>query len=587
MTIHSLVIQKLLSTNAHIGRRVAAHHLKKYTYGIRNATAIFDCDKTLIALRNATHFISLLASQDARFMFINTNPLFDEIVDQMTAKIGTRNPGYWRMGGFLTNNSSPKVFRSRNKKVTFGPTQLPDCVVVIDTERKSSVLVEAERLQVPIVALVDSSMPWESFRKITYPVPANDSVQFVYLFCNIITKCILLEQKKLKAFKGGVFKEDPIAQEKAQEIEQNKSKIDSSIDEVLVVPLESLAPISEDVMETKKLLDKLVVVKLNGALGTDLGFNGPKSAIEVRNGLTFLDITVSQIESLNSKYGCNVPLLLMNTIQTETDTQKVLEKYSKSKIEVHSLSLPTQEESFGGQSSGNRLYPPDSGAMFLSLMKGGTLDELLLQGKEYAFVVDSDNVAAVVDPKILNHLMQNNIEYCMEVTPTTSVDTKDSMVNSCSGKFKLEDIVQNPDKHSVEKFRYLDTRNLWVNLKAIKGLVDTNLLKIENLSTSKDVGNDQILLQETAAGSAIQAFDNAIAVNVPQSRLLRMNATSDLIRLQSSIIGLESLKVTGDVWFGADITLKGRVSIVAKPGMELEIPDVVIENEEISDPAEV
>ena len=48
--------------------------------------------------------------------------------------------------------------------------------------------------------------------------------------------------------------------------------------------------------EIKSLLDKLVVVKLNGGLGTGMGCTGPKSAICVRNELTFLDLNVQQIE---------------------------------------------------------------------------------------------------------------------------------------------------------------------------------------------------------------------------------------------------------------------------------------------------
>ena len=44
------------------------------------------------------------------------------------------------------------------------------------------------------------------------------------------------------------------------------------------------------------MLAKLVVVKLNGGLGTSMGCQGPKSVIPVRNDLTFLDLTVQQIE---------------------------------------------------------------------------------------------------------------------------------------------------------------------------------------------------------------------------------------------------------------------------------------------------
>ncbi|KAI9627398.1 hypothetical protein H4Q26_017395 [Puccinia striiformis f. sp. tritici PST-130] len=55
------------------------------------------------------------------------------------------------------------------------------------------------------------------------------------------------------------------------------------------------------------ILDKLAVLKLNGGLGTTMGCVGPKSAIEVRDGMTFLDLSVRQIEHLNSAHQVNVP----------------------------------------------------------------------------------------------------------------------------------------------------------------------------------------------------------------------------------------------------------------------------------------
>lgn len=197
MTIHSAVIQKLLSTNAHLGKRVANHHFKIYTYGVRNRMAIIDSDKTLICLRNASDFIANLVRNNGKFLFVNTNTLFDEIIEQMTKRIGVKNDLSWKLSGFLTNSSSPKKFRSRNKKMILGAVTQPDCVVIMDTERKSSVVLEASRLNIPIVGLVDSSMPWDVYKRITYPVPANDSVKFVYLFCNMITKTFLYEQKRI------------------------------------------------------------------------------------------------------------------------------------------------------------------------------------------------------------------------------------------------------------------------------------------------------------------------------------------------------------------------------------------------------
>lgn len=504
------------------------------------------------------------------------------------------------MGGFLTNSYSPKKFRSRKKKIRFGPTELPDCVVLFDAEGKSSAVREAYRLQIPTVGLVGSKMPLDYSEKITYPVPANDSVQFVYMFANMITKCFMLEEKK---------KEDAIRKARGEEeVELSASTCEK--DEIILVAYDKLAPLSQDIKTTKEILDKLVVVKFNGALGTTMGFTGPKSLIEIQEGVTLLDLVIERIESLNANCGCKVPLLLVNTNETHSDTLKALKKFSRSNIDVHSFVQDQQPESLDG--------PSDPGTAFLSLVNRATLDMLLSQGKEYALVVDTDNACAVIDPKILNHLTQNNIEYCMEVTPATSTFSRTSMLSSQEGKFKLDNIAQSPSKHGTRKFKFTDTRSVWLNLKAAKRLLDTDAM-----SKAADVGD-----KESAVGSAIQFFGERIGVNVPQYRYLPVNSTSDLLLLRSdvythdkgilaqnrsrnpsislgpefekvddfelrfksipSIVGLESLKVTGDVWFGAGVTLKGKVTIEAKPGLKLEIPDdVILKNMDITDPSDI
>ncbi|VAI20940.1 unnamed protein product [Triticum turgidum subsp. durum] len=189
------------------------------------------------------------------------------------------------------------------------------------------------------------------------------------------------------------------------------SKIQTPTDEV-VVPYDTLAPPPEDLDAMKALLDKLVVLKLNGGLGTTMGCTGPKSVIEVRNGFTFLDLIVIQIESLNKKYGCSVPLLLMNSFNTHDDTQKIVEKYSNSNIEIHTfnqsqyprivtedfLPLPSK-----GQTGKDGWYPPGHGDVFPSLNNSGKLDTLLSQGKEYVFVANSDNLGAIVDISLNHH----------------------------------------------------------------------------------------------------------------------------------------------------------------------------------------
>lgn len=422
------------------------------------------------------------------------------------------------------------------------------------------------------------------------------------------------------------------------------SKIQTPTDEV-VVPYDTLAPAPEDLEATKKLLDKLVVLKLNGGLGTTMGCTGPKSVIEVRNGFTFLDLIVIQIESLNKKYGCNVPLLLMNSFNTHDDTQKIVEKYSNSDIEIHTFNqsqyprlvvddfLPLPSKGVTGKDG---WYPPGHGDVFPALTNSGKLDAMLSKGKEYVFVANSDNLGAIVDLKILNHLINNQNEYCMEVTPKTLADVKGGTLISYEGRVQLLEIAQVPDEHvnefkSIEKFKIFNTNNLWVNLKAIKRLVEADALKMEIIPNPKEVDGVKVLQLETAAGAAIRFFDNAIGINVPRSRFLPVKATSDLLLVQSdlytlvdgfvirnparqnpanptielgpefkkvgnflsrfksipSIIELDSLKVSGDVWFGAGVVLKGKVTITAKAG-KLEIPDsAVIENKDINGPEDL
>lgn len=423
------------------------------------------------------------------------------------------------------------------------------------------------------------------------------------------------------------------------------SKIQTPTDEI-VVPYDTLKPVSEDPSETKSLLDKLVVLKLNGGLGTTMGCTGPKSVIEVRSGLTFLDLIVVQIEHLNNKYGCKVPLVLMNSFNTHDDTLKIVEKYSNSNVDIHTFNQSQFPrlvvEDFSpmpckGDDGKDSWYPPGHGDVFAAMMNSGKLDTFLSQGKEYVFVANSDNLGAVVDLNILNHLINNKNEYCMEVTPKTLADVKGGTLISYEEKVQLLEIAQVPDAHvgefkSIEKFKIFNTNNLWVNLGAIKRLVEADALQMEIIPNPKEVNGLKVLQLETAAGAAIKFFDHSIGINGPRSRFLPVKASSDLLLVQSdlytlsdgyvtrnnaranpanpsielgpefkkvadflkrfktipSIIDLDSLKVSGDVWFGANITLKGKVTIAAKSGEKLEIPDgAVLENKDINGPEDM
>lgn len=408
----------------------------------------------------------------------------------------------------------------------------------------------------------------------------------------------------------------------------------------MVITYANIPPCPEDRMQ--ELGKKLVVLKLNGGLGTTMGCTGPKSAIEVRNDLTFLDLTVQQIKELNASHKTNVPLVLMNSFNTHEETGKIIQKYTHSSVDVltfnqsrHPRILKETLTPLPNKLSANdsEWYPPGHGDVFGSLKNSGLLQKLLDEGREYIFISNVDNLGATVDFNILNMMHESKCEYVMEVTDKTRADVKGGTLIEYEGHAKLLEIAQVPSNKveefkSIKKFKIFNTNNLWVNLKAIDRVLKEDLLRdMDIIINPKSVDGKAVLQLEIAAGAAIQYFQNARGVNVPRSRFLPVKSTSDLFIVQSNlyalkkgelvmnpqrafptvplvklgdhfrkvsdymqrfkgtpdVLELDQLTVSGDVTLGSGVVLKGTVIIVANHGSRIDIPDgAVLENKVVS-----
>jgi UTP--glucose-1-phosphate uridylyltransferase len=86
----------------------------------------------------------------------------------------------------------------------------------------------------------------------------------------------------------------------------------------------TLDGLSAEDTELSAALGHTAVVKLNGGLGTSMGLSGPKSVLEVRDGLTFLDVIARQVLALRERHGVQVPLILMNSFRTREESLAVL-----------------------------------------------------------------------------------------------------------------------------------------------------------------------------------------------------------------------------------------------------------------------
>src|SRR4051812_45079248 len=147
--------------------------------------------------------------------------------------------------------------------------------------------------------------------------------------------------------------------------------------------------------ETQNFLNKLAVLKLNGGLGTSMGCVGPKSVIEVRDGMSFLDLSVRQIEYLNRTYGTNVPFILMNSFNTNEDTASIIKKYEGHNVDIITFNQSRYPRIYKDSllpvpktydSAITDWYPPGHGDVFESLYNSGILEQLLKRGIEIIFL---------------------------------------------------------------------------------------------------------------------------------------------------------------------------------------------------------
>lgn len=132
----------------------------------------------------------------------------------------------------------------------------------------------------------------------------------------------------------------------------------------------------------------------------------PNSAIEVRDGLSFLDLTVRQIEYLNGSNDCDVPFILMNSFNTDDETKRIIQKYSGHNIDIRTFNQSrhprVMKESLlpaprSPDDDIGKWYPPGHGDLYDAMYNSGLVDELLAAGKEWVFVSNVDNLGATVD----------------------------------------------------------------------------------------------------------------------------------------------------------------------------------------------
>jgi len=184
-----------------------------------------------------------------------------------------------------------------------------------------------------------------------------------------------------------------------------------------------------DKARAREILQKLVVVALNGGLGLRMGCHGSKSSLQIlkkagfRDPLTFLDCKVMHIEELNNQFDVDIPLVLMNSFNTDEQTKQTIQKYKGRRVSIYTflqskfplMFRDTLAMVAASDDEDEFFYPPGSGDVFKSLDRSGLLADFKKEGKEYMFLSNVENLGATVDVKILDHFVSQQLDFLLEL----------------------------------------------------------------------------------------------------------------------------------------------------------------------------
>jgi UTP--glucose-1-phosphate uridylyltransferase len=363
-----------------------------------------------------------------------------------------------------------------------------------------------------------------------------------------------LEQARAKMTDAGV---DPVAIDVFEHYyRQVESGETGMIPESTIDPVDIAALADADLPDTTDGLAGTVVVKLNGGLGTSMGLEAAKSLLEVREGLTFLDIIARQVLGARKSYGVALPLVFMDSFRTSKDTTAALSGYDlavdglpldflqnkEPKLLAADLSPVTWEAD-----PDLEWCPPGHGDLYTALRGSGLLDRLIEAGYRRAFVSNSDNLGATPDPRVAEWFARSGAPFAIEAVRRTPSDRKGGHFarRTSDGRLVLRETAQTLDEDKealadLSRHRFASTNNLWLDLEALRdelerrnGILGLALIKNTKTVDPSDPGSPEVIQIESAMGAAIEVFDGAELVEVERSRFIPVKTTNDLLVLRS------------------------------------------------------
>ncbi len=229
MTVPTFTMRQLLEAGVHFGHHTRRWNpkMKSFIFGVRNNVHIINLEVTVPMLYRALEVVSETVSNGGRILFVGTKRQAADKIAETAQRCGQYYVNHRWLGGMLTNwktiSNSIKRLKDLNEQLAEGQEGLtkremltltrerdkldralggimemgglPDLLVIIDTNREAIAVQEANKLGVPVVAVVDSNSDPDG---IDFPIPGNDdALRAIDLYCDLFSRAVLsgLEQE--------------------------------------------------------------------------------------------------------------------------------------------------------------------------------------------------------------------------------------------------------------------------------------------------------------------------------------------------------------------------------------------------------
>jgi small subunit ribosomal protein S2 len=222
-------MKELLEAGVHFGHQTKRWNpkMKEYIFGQRNGIYIIDLQKTIRVFKDALQFIRSVAESGKEVLMVGTKKQAQDIIRELSLKCESSYVNQRWLGGLLTNfnvirgsverlieldemkedgrwglfskkeqSKLEKVHRKLSKNLggIKNMLELPGALFVIDSTKEDIAIYEAQKLNIPIVAVVDTNGNPEN---IDHPIPGNDdAVRAIELFTSKISEAIIEGKKE-------------------------------------------------------------------------------------------------------------------------------------------------------------------------------------------------------------------------------------------------------------------------------------------------------------------------------------------------------------------------------------------------------